>query len=41
MALMAATAMSAAMRPYSMAVAPDWSWTKRWKRVFTVNLLET
>ena len=27
------------MRPYSMAVAPDWSWTKRWKRVFTVNLL--
>ena len=39
MAPIAATAMRAAVRPYSMAVAPDWSWTKRWKRVFTVNLL--
>src|SRR5262249_1389806 len=31
-----ATEMPAAMRPYSMAVAPDWSFTKRCNRLFLV-----
>jgi len=34
MAVMAATAISEAIRPYSMAVAPDSSLAKRAKRVF-------
>src|SRR5271163_1660244 len=36
---MIATEMPAAMRPYSMAVAPDSSFTKRDKRVFIVGSL--
>jgi hypothetical protein len=38
-AAIAATAIRAAMRPYSMAVAPDSSRAKRLKRVFMVVLL--
>src|ERR1700690_41373 len=37
---MIATEMPAAMRPYSMAVAPDSSFTKRAKRVFMSWLLK-
>src|ERR1051326_1862722 len=35
------TEMPAAMRPYSMAVAPDWSFTKRETRVFMGWLLRS
>jgi hypothetical protein len=38
-AAIAATAIRAAMRPYSMAVAPDSSRAKRLKRVFMVVVL--
>src|ERR1700745_1284473 len=38
---MIATEMPAAMRPYSMAVAPDSSFTKRETRVFIAGLLRS
>src|SRR5215467_9519880 len=38
---MMATEMPAAMRPYSMAVAPDSSFTKRVTRVFIAGLLRS
>src|SRR5579872_5983029 len=38
---MIATEMPAAIRPYSMAVAPDWSFTKRETRVFMSWLLRS
>ena len=37
--VMQTTAMRAAMRPYSIAVAPDSSFAKRLKRVFMVGSL--
>src|SRR5690349_18273567 len=38
---MMATEMAAAMRPYSLAVAPDSSFTKRETRVFIAGLLRS